>query len=223
MHLLTGSGILAAFMALVCVSTESWSNAYIWLAVCLIIDGVDGTLAVKWNIKEILPEIDGKAIDFVVDFITYAFIPAFFFYQAEMVSGIWMIPMIITILMSSVFYYGKIDMVVEEQYFLGFPVLWNIVIFYLYFIFDNHEVLNIVCVFLFGILHFLPVKFAYPSKSKTHYTYHIGMGFLGILAALWILSSPNTLLIPAKIMTILVAAYFLFFAAYDTLLKQRNG
>ncbi len=53
-----------------------------WLLVALLIDGIDGTLARVFKVKEVLPNVSGKTIDTVVDFTNYAVVPAYFFYAA---------------------------------------------------------------------------------------------------------------------------------------------
>lgn len=56
-------------------------------------------------------------------------------------------------------------MVSDDYYFVGFPVMWNIVIFYLVFVFSLNEIGNAALIVIFSILHFVPVKFAYPSRA----------------------------------------------------------
>ena len=36
------------------------------------LDGIDGTFARMAKVKEVLPHVDGKMIDYVIDFFTYA-------------------------------------------------------------------------------------------------------------------------------------------------------
>lgn len=44
-------------------------------------DGLDGTLARKYEVKEMLPHFDGSVLDLVIDYLTYVFIPAIFIYR----------------------------------------------------------------------------------------------------------------------------------------------
>lgn len=166
-HIFTASGLLPAFMSIIAISNKDWRAAMAWLIVCQIIDGIDGTLARKFKVKEVLPKFDGKIIDNVIDFSTYAIIPAYFFYSAELAYPMLNLPLSFLILIVSAIYYGKSGMVSEDYYFVGFPVMWNIVVFYLVFIFPHSNLLSTFIVVFFSILHFVPIKFAYPSRA-TH-------------------------------------------------------
>ncbi len=164
-HFFTTSGLLAGFMAILAISEKNWRSAMAWLLVALAIDGFDGTLARKFKVKEVLPNFDGKTIDYVIDFANYAIIPAYFFYQANLVGENWTLPLSLLILIVSAIYYGKDGMVSDDYYFVGFPVMWNIVVFYLVFVFSLSEIGNAAIIVIFSILHFVPIKFAYPSRA----------------------------------------------------------
>ncbi len=164
-HLFTASGLVAGFMAILAINEKDWRTAMAWLIICLVIDGIDGTFARLAKVKEVLPHIDGKTIDYVIDFATYAIIPAYFFYTADLVAESWKLPLTALILLVSAVYYGKEGMVSEDNYFIGFPVLWNMVVFYLVFVFGASQPVNALLVIIFAILHFVPIKFAYPSRG----------------------------------------------------------
>lgn len=167
-HLFTASGLLAGFMAILAISAHEWQNAAWWMIVALIIDGLDGTLARAAKVKEVLPFFNGKNLDYVIDFATYALIPAYFFFEAGLAQGWWLWACTFAMLLVSGMYYGKEGMVADEEYFVGFPVLWNLVVFYLFFIFQSPGWVNAILIFVFSILHFIPIKFAYPSRARTH-------------------------------------------------------
>lgn len=164
-HFFTASGLLAGFMAILAIGEKNWRSAMAWLLVALAIDGFDGTLARRFKVKEVLPNFDGKTIDYVIDFANYAIIPAYFFYQANLVGENWTLPLSLLILIVSAIYYGKDGMVSDDYYFVGFPVMWNIVVFYLVFVFSLSEIGNAAIIVIFSILHFVPIKFAYPSRA----------------------------------------------------------
>jgi phosphatidylcholine synthase len=215
-HAFTSSGLITGFLALIAIGEKNWSVAFLWLFVSLVIDGVDGSLARLFKVKEVLPSMDGKNIDFVIDFANYAIVPAYFFYMAEMVPQSWMFPCLTLILLSSALYYGKDGMVADEQYFVGFPVLWNIVVFYCFFIFQNNLELNVAIVVIFAILHFVPVKYAYPSRSKKYFWLHLIVSlswFIG--AGLVLFYFPQRIFI-IEVLLIAVIFYFAVIAMMDT-------
>ena len=98
-HIFTASGLWAGFMAILAINHHNWRSAMFWLLACLIIDGIDGTFARMFRVKEVLPYMDGKTIDYVIDFATYAIIPAYFFYESELVTADWRLPLTFLILM----------------------------------------------------------------------------------------------------------------------------
>ncbi|MDH3494480.1 MAG: CDP-alcohol phosphatidyltransferase family protein, partial [Acidobacteriota bacterium] len=87
-HVFTASGILAGFMAVVAITNRDWRTAMAWLLAALLIDGIDGTLARRFKVKEVLPTVNGKLIDTVVDFTNYAVVPSYFVFVTEL-AGVW--------------------------------------------------------------------------------------------------------------------------------------
>ncbi len=164
--LYTASGILAGFMSILAISEKNWRAAMAWLLVALVIDGTDGTFARQLKTTNVLPFMNSKHIDYVVDFTNYAVIPAYFFYAAGLVPTEWNLPLTFLILLVSAVYYGIEEMVSDDFNFVGFPVMWNMVVFYLIFVFSFGEWGNAAIVVTFSIMHFVPIKFAYPSRAK---------------------------------------------------------
>ena len=165
-HIFTASGILSAFMAIIAIDAGKFQEAMLWLFLCLIIDGVDGTFARLFRVGEVLPQVNGQTIDYVIDFATYAIIPAYFFYSCGLVPAPWNLYLTFAILMVSALYYGLDGMVSDGMHFIGFPVMWNMVVLFLYFIFELPPWGNAALIIFFAILHFVPIKFAYPSRAR---------------------------------------------------------
>ena len=76
-HIFTACGAGCALMAMLAAAHGRWVAMFVWLGVALVIDGVDGTLARRFRVAEILPRWSGSSLDLVVDFTTYVFVPAF--------------------------------------------------------------------------------------------------------------------------------------------------
>ena len=157
-HLFTASGLVFGFLALIAVAAHEWRMAFVWLLVCFIVDGIDGTFARLVNVEAVLPHVKGKTIDYVIDFATYSIIPTYFFYEAGLVDPSWLFPCVVVMLLASALYYGMDGMVSEDLYFIGFPMLWNVAVFYQFFIFQWPSWANIIMVFVLAILHFVPHK-----------------------------------------------------------------
>lgn len=218
-HLFTSSGILAGFMALLAIADGQFREAALWLALSQVIDGFDGILARWVKVEEVLPYMSGKTIDMVVDFATYAIIPAYFIYE----SGIMAAPLsgvaAAVILMVSAMYYGKDGMVSDDYHFVGFPVMWNLVAFYLYFVLGLSSTANFIVIAVLGVLHFVPIKFAYPSRATRLRWLSLPLGTALIAASFWIVwihPQSNALLNAAAL---LLLGYFGVLAVVDTFRK----
>ena len=209
-HLFTSSGILAAFMAMLAIEEKAWQAAAAWLFLCQVIDGIDGTFARFFKVESTLPEMDGKTIDQVIDFATYALLPAYYFYHAGLVPAAWQLPCVFAMLLSAAMYYGKKGMVSENMHFIGFPVLWNIVVFYLFFVFSFPQEINVALVFLFAILHFVPLAYPYPTRALEFRLLTIFVSVAALAAAgtiVWQYPQPNKFL---SAILIAVLVYYAF-------------
>lgn len=215
-HLFTASGLVTGFLALLAISDHRWQTAALWLLASFIIDGVDGTLARWAQVETILPDINGKTIDYVIDFATYAIIPIYFFYEAGLVAPVWLLPSVIVMLLVSALYYGKEGMVSGDLYFVGFPMLWNVAVFYMFFIFQWPSWANLILITALALLHFVPIKFTYPSRTVRFRVLNLVASlilFASLLAA--ILRYPDR---PAWLYwpAVIAAAYFMGMAVYNT-------
>ena len=207
-------------MAILAINTQDWRSAMLWLVLCLIIDGVDGTFARIFRVKEVLPYINGQTIDYVIDFATYAIIPAYFFHEAQLVDEAWRLPCTSIILLVSALYYGKEGMVSDDMYFVGFPVMWNMVILYMVFVVDLSPILNALVILFFAILHFVPIKFVYPSQAKSFRTLTLTVTVIFILTLigiLWFYPERKLWLIVSAILT---ASFYAVMAIYNTWIEK---
>ena len=176
-----------------------------WLVVCFFIDGTDGLLARRGRVSEVLPMIDGKNIDFITDFITYAFVPAYFIFKSGLVESSLAFESAAFVIVISAIYYGKQGMVSEKNQFSGFPVLWNLVVFYFFFVFNFDPLINTIFIFFFGVLHFLPIEISYPSKNISSDKGPAIVGFSMLFVLLAILYY-----YPSRITTLIILAYLGF-------------
>lgn len=218
-HIFTASGLLAGFMALLAIEAKDWRSAMLWLLVCQFVDGVDGSLARRFRVKQVLPKMDGKSIDYVVDFATYAVIPAYFFYKAELVPSELNLACAFLILLVSAIYYGIDGMITDDYHFVGFPVLWNLFVFYTVFVFQLPPWLNAVMVLFFAILHFVPIKFAYPSRAsllRKLTQLFAAIALINVLLISWIYPDRSGIL---TLSAILAMTYFGGLAIWVTYIK----
>lgn len=231
-HLFTASGMVAGFFSIVAISERNFSLAFTFLFLTLIIDGLDGTLARMCHVQEVLPYMSGKTMDYVIDFATYAIIPAYLLYSATYqglpaeFGGVYIIPeslrtlTVSVILLISTLYYGKDGMVSDDLYFVGFPVMWNFVAFYLFYVFEWPPIVNFVAIMFFAVMHFVPIKYIYPSRT-VHFQalnllfslFFIASNFALMLMLEWY-PQYTTWVLVARILSVISVGYFGFMSVF---------
>lgn len=162
-HLFTASGSFLAFLSLVAASEQRWTAMFWWLGLALLVDGIDGPVARKLQVKEILPTWSGELLDNIIDYVTYVLIPAFALYQRGFMGENLSFLSAAIIVVSSAIYYADTGMKTKENFFKGFPVVWNMVVFTL-FVIEPGEWVSFAVVVVAGILTFVPVNFLHPVR-----------------------------------------------------------
>ena len=176
-HLLTASGSFLAFLSLVAASEENWTLMFLWLGLALLVDGIDGPIARKLEVKEVLPTWSGELLDNIIDYVTYVIIPAFALYQRGfMGEGLSFLSAAI-IVVSSAIYYADTGMKTKENFFKGFPVVWNMIVFTL-FVIEPGQWVSFAVVVIAGILTFVPVNFLHPVRVVRLRPLNLGMTLL---------------------------------------------
>jgi phosphatidylcholine synthase len=177
-HLFTASGVVIAFLALEATWRGEWRLALLWLLAALAVDGVDGTLARWARVKEHVPRIDGEAFDLIVDYLNYVFVPAIFICRAGLVPEALALPLAAAILLSSVYVFVRRDMKTQDNYFRGFPALWNVVALYL-FVAQPGPMAGAIAVTVLAVMSFAPIRFVHPFRVLDY------QPWLQAIAVLW--------------------------------------
>jgi len=165
-HLMTAFGAAAGLMALIAIANERWRLAFIWMGVTLFIDSVDGSLARRCKVKEVLPQFDGALLDNIVDYFTYVIVPAYFLYQANVMPLGFRLLSALMITLASAYQFCQSDAKTDDHYFKGFPSYWNVAVLYL-FLFDWPEWVNLGIIVVLTVAVFVPLKYLYPSRTRT--------------------------------------------------------
>lgn len=162
-HLFTVSGVLFSFLALLASIQKDLPLTFFFLSIALFIDGIDGSLARKVDVKKYTPHINGENLDNIIDYLNYVFVPAFVIYWLDMVpSGTELLSALI-ILVVSCYTFANNNMKTTDFYFSGFPALWNIVILYFY-ILNTNPLINFIVICTLSVLTFIPIKFSHPFR-----------------------------------------------------------
>ena len=184
-HIFTASGVACALLATLALLREDWRAMFAWLGVALIIDALDGPLARRVQVKTYLPRFDGDRLDLIIDYITYVFVPALALVQAGYLPGGIGHFLAAAILMSSLFHFCDTQSKTDDNCFVGFPAIWNVVALYL-FAFATPPWLAMLIVTGFVVLTFIPLKWAHPVRVEVLRPLTAVISGIWGLAALWI-------------------------------------
>jgi phosphatidylcholine synthase len=189
-HAVTASGVILGLLALLAVLDGRPQVCLLWLGAALLVDGLDGTLARKFDVKVVLPHFDGSTLDLVIDYLTYVFIPAIFVYRFIPLPEYTLLLSVGVILLSSLFCFCNLNMKSKDNYFIGFPAAWNVVIVYLYLL-DFAPWLSFVTILVLAGLTLTKMKFLHPFRVKQFMPLNIGVTLLWMAAcALLIVQYP---------------------------------
>ena len=163
--------------------------ALIWLGVSLLVDTLDGPLARLYAVKHYMPNVDGDVLDFVIDYMTYAIIPALFVYSYGFLDGAAMnIAAAAFMMMTALYCFANKSMKTRDNFFSGFPSGWNFVALYFY-LFPPAPALALGLIAFFGILTFIPIKCIHPIRVRhlRPITVPLTVGWAGLsLYLIWI-------------------------------------
>jgi phosphatidylcholine synthase len=162
-HVLTACGAGLALLALLAAVQGAFAVMFLCLGLALIVDGIDGTIARSVKVAEVLPRWSGDILDLVVDFVTYVFVPAYAIAAGGLLPPSLGAAAGIAIVMTGAIYFSDRRMKTADNYFRGFPTLWNVVAFYL-FILKPAPWLVASLVALLCVLTFVPFKFLHPFR-----------------------------------------------------------
>lgn len=162
-HAFTASGIVVAMLAAIAAYAQDWPKFFALLGFTLLIDGVDGPIARRFAVERRLPTFSGAALDFVVDYVTYVFLPAMALATGGFASNTVSLALAGLIVFTSALYFADTRMKMKNNAFRGFPAVWNGVVF-LFFVFDPPVEVLVGVTVLLSVLTFLPVAFVHPVR-----------------------------------------------------------
>lgn len=183
-HLFTALGAVLAMFAMLAAVKQEWSLMFLWLVVALIVDGIDGPLARKYEVDKYWPTYDGVMMDLIIDYLTYVFIPAFALFQSGLLPGWTGWLAIIVICYGSVIYFVDTRMKTKDKSFAGFPACWNMVVLVL-FATRPGEMVILLVVILLSVTMFTNLKFIHPTRTQRWNTLSLAVCVAWIVLAGW--------------------------------------
>ena len=207
-HYFTAIGAILAMLAMLAAVDERWDLMFLWLVAAFFVDGLDGPLARKFDVKKFAPEYDGVLLDLIIDYLTYVFIPAYALFVSGLLNGWSGWVCIILIAFTSVLYFADTRMKTKDNSFAGFPGCWNMAVLVLFSVRPSWQIILIIVVLL-SVSMFTNLKFIHPVRTKRWRFISLPVAtiwtFLGAYAAWYNFN----MIIELKTIFILATAYLL--------------
>jgi phosphatidylcholine synthase len=226
-HAYTATGLLCGALIAADIVQCNYRRSFVWMILAVLIDATDGTFARKLRVKEVVPHIDGRKLDDIVDYLNYTFLPLLMIASAGWLpqpSWLWAsIPLV-----ASVFAFVHTGAKEElNGFFRGFPSYWNVFAFYtaVWLAACGQGIVLALALALSG-LSVLPIRFVYPNRAPCWRGLFVGGGIVWlviILAILWYYSKAP---IPASLLwlsTIYPAFYIVASVYLDWRLRGRSS
>jgi phosphatidylcholine synthase len=193
-HVFTACGAACALLALIAAVNAAWTPMFLWLGLALLVDGVDGTFARRLRVAETLSRWSGELLDFVVDFSTYVFVPAYAITSSGLLPPSGALTLGLIIVVTGALYFADRRMKTADGYFRGFPALWNVAAFYL-FLLKPAPWLGAIAIATLAAATFVPIYFVHPIRVRRGRTLNLAVlvvwGLLALLALAQNLDPPT--------------------------------
>jgi phosphatidylcholine synthase len=183
-HLLTASGAVFAMLALLAAVDGEWDLMFLWLVVAFFVDGIDGPLSRRFDVKRNAAEFDGVLLDLIVDYLTYVFIPAFALFKSGLMDGWTGWVAIILITLASAMYFADTRMKTKDNSFSGFPGCWNMLVLVIFALQPNFWI-SLALVSSLAVAMFLPLKFIHPVRTERWRTISLPIALAWTFFAGW--------------------------------------
>jgi len=209
-HAYTATGVVLA-MLIVMAAWEGDATRALWLGLAaLVVDGTDGMLARRLDVRGNIPSFDGAMLDNIVDYLTYTFAPMVLLWSnGYLGDGLSATLLAVTPLVASAYQFCRVDAKTDDHLFLGFPSYWNVVAFYI-IVGGLGQFEVAVLLLTCAVLVFVPITYVYPSRTATYRTLTL------VLTAVWLVSYAVLLAqgsSPSPLWMSLSVAYLVYYAA----------
>lgn len=174
-HIFTAAGAVLALIGVRAVFLQRERDAFLAMLAASIIDAVDGVLARRARVREVLPSVDGALLDNIVDYLTFVFLPMVLIVETGGLPAGFELAVAAVVLVSSAFGFAASDAKTVDHFFTGFPSYWNIVVFYL-FVMHASPTVNAIVLLALAIMVFVPLRYLYPSRTPHWRTTTVALG-----------------------------------------------
>lgn len=221
-HLMTAAGAAFALLSILAISRGDWYAAFVWLGVALLVDGIDGPIARRFRVRERLPKWDGAALDFVIDYTTYVFVPAIIVAQ-----GLGLPPIVaemtgLVIAVTGALYFADTRMKQPDNSFRGFPAVWNMAVFVMFALMPPPP-LTVAVVLALAVLTFLPVNFVHPVRVVRWRALTLTMVAVWLASSLAVILSGFEASLATRAVLLASSLYLSGVAAFQQYLNRRSS
>ncbi|HEX2783976.1 MAG TPA: hypothetical protein VHN36_10350 [Ilumatobacteraceae bacterium] len=184
-HALTASGVIVGYIGLNSVIGGHARAAILWLIGALLLDGVDGPIARKLDVRSRIPTLNGNSLDLIIDYFTCTIVPVAFLYRFDVVPDDTVVPIGLAILFVSALWMARTDQETPDGWFNGFPAEWNMIIPTLFLIRANLWVNLAICIVFIG-LTLSRVQFAHPVSVREQRSISMAFMFAWLGSMMWL-------------------------------------
>jgi phosphatidylcholine synthase len=217
-HLYTASGAPLGVWAVFAAIDGDFRLAWLLVAVTVFIDATDGVLARAVKVWDVLPWVDGRRLDDIVDYFGWVIVPAMLLVLAGLLPA-WAI---ILPLISSGYGFAQTQAKTDDDYFLGFPSYWSLIGFYLY-VFQTSVAFNVALILFLSVLVFIPIRFPYPTKTRPFRPLTLASGSIwGVMMLVLLFTLPNPVMWVAWL-SLLMVPYYLLLTAWLWWQRRKAG
>lgn len=165
-HIFTALGVITGLLSLAAILDGQIRQGLIWLIICQIIDGFDGPIVRRLDVKTHAPQINGHTLDLVIDYVTCVVVPVILMIELEILTAPWDIAIAGLIFFTSALWFARSDQESKDFWFNGFPASWNLIIPSFIILEISHSWVLIISIF-FCLIQLTTVKFPHLVKVKT--------------------------------------------------------
>ena len=166
-HAVTASGVIVGYVGLNSVIEGHARAGILWLVAALLLDGVDGPIARKLDVRTRVPTLNGNSLDLIIDYFTCTIVPVAFLYRFDLLPDHTVGPIGFAILFVSVLWMARTDQETADGWFNGFPAEWNMIIPTLFLVHANPWINLAICL-TFCVLTLSRIQFAHPVSVREH-------------------------------------------------------
>jgi phosphatidylcholine synthase len=174
-HAFTASGAAIGAVALIAIIQAEYRLAIFLMLLTMVIDSIDGTFARVVGVSQVLPRINGRRLDDIVDFLNFVIVPCVFMAATGSVPHTAWIGLPV---LASCYGFTQEDAKTADNFFLGWPSYWNVLAIYLW-VLGVSPLGGALWVLVLSIAIFVPLKYIYPSKLASP-VLRYGMSFGGL-------------------------------------------